>query len=130
MNRIALAAAMLCLAATGARAQGPHACQGRVAVDTIHQVATGGGAFEYFLQLRNATAQRITVDVQFIGFPHNVSLFAPSLSLITIAPHAILPPLRFGRGTNAQVSLGTVARVHDAGGGHGPAVRLVNCRAG
>ena len=130
---IIAAAVLAAIGMTGqAQAQAsPTTCQGRVVVDTIYQTGIGGNNFEYFIHLRNATRARITADVTFSGFPAGaVTLFSPSLPGIPIDANATRSSLKFGRGTNGQISTGTVARVYDAAAGAGPTVRLTNCRAG
>ncbi len=124
--RMFLMAALLLPAA--AMAQTPNQCQGRVFIDTVYQTGTGGNNFEYFVHIRNATRQAMTVDITLSGFPANVTLFSPSLPGIPLGPHATRSNLKFGRGTNGQISLGTVARVYDAPAGAGATVRLTNCR--
>lgn len=132
MRTALLAAAMLVWAAAApAQAQNASTCQGRVVIDTIYQIGTGGNNYEYYLYLRNATRMVITVDVTFTGFQgRDVTLFSPSWPAIPIGANATASNLRFGRGTNGQINTGTVARVYDAAPGSGPTVRLTNCRAG
>ena len=129
MTRTTLAAAVLCLVAGGAQAQAANACQGRVSIDAIYSNGAAGQTYEYMLTLRNTTRQRITVDVSFSNFPPGVTLFSPLLPNIPIAPYATRSGTRFGRGTNGQLNLATVARAYDVPGAAGPTVRLTNCRA-
>jgi hypothetical protein len=136
MKKSIIAAAALAALASGiaapqtAQAQAAATCQGRVVIDTIYQTGLGGNNYEYFIHLRNATRTALTVDVTFTGFPGTVTLFSPSLPGIPIGANATRSSLKFGRGTNGQISTGTVARVYDAAAGAGPTVRLTNCRAG
>ena len=128
---IVAAAGLVAIAwAAPVNAQVINTCQERVLIDTIYQTGTGGNNFEYFIDLRNATNARITADVTFSGFHGTVTLFSPSLPGIPMGPNETKSSLRFGRGTNGQISTGTVARVYDTPAGAGPAVRLTNCRAG
>lgn len=132
-KRIIAAASLAVLAGgiaapQGAQAQPVTTCNNRVVIDTIYQTGIGGSNYEYFIHLRNATPAALTVDVSFTGFPGNVTVFSPALPGIPIGANATRSSLRFGRGTNGQISTGTVARVYDAPAGAGPTVRLTNCR--
>lgn len=127
----AFAAALLGAAAmlpAGASAQGT-ACQGRVFVDAVYQNGVGGNRFEYFFHLRNQTGQRVRADVSFHNFPHDVTLFSPSLPNIEMGPWATVAATRFGNGTNGNIGNQTVRVVYDAAAGTGPTVRVTNCRA-
>ena len=124
------AAALAAIGLAGPAGAQTNACQGRVVIDTIYRSGTGGSSYEYFIHIRNATRNAITVDASFSGFPGTVTLFSPSLPGIPIGANATRSGLKFGRGTWGQVSTGTVARVYDAAAGSGPSVRLSNCRAG
>lgn len=131
MRKAILGAAILVgTAAAPAQAQNSNTCNNRVVIGTIYLTGTGGNNYEYFIHLRNATGQRLTVDVHFSGFPMGVTLFSPSLPGIPIGANATISSLRFGRGSNNSINTSTVARIYDASPGAGPAVRLTNCRAG
>ena len=124
-----IAVALLAVAAPFGQAHAQtNACMHRVVIDTIYQTGIGGNNYEYFFHIRNATTSGITVDVSFSGFPGNVALFSPSLPGIPMAPYATRRSIKFGRGTNGQISVGTVARVYDSGAGAVPTIRLTNCR--
>ena len=130
MRNTGMAALILALAAAGpAQAQMMTTCQGRVFIDTVYQTGLGGGQFEYFINIRNATRGRLTFDVTLTGFPATVTLFSPSMPGIPVGANATISGMRIGRGTNAQIGVGTVARVYDAAPGSGPTVRLTNCRS-
>lgn len=128
-----LAAAALLGAATmmpaGAEAQGSNLCQGRVFVDAVYQNGLGGNRYEYFFHLRNQTGQRVRADVSFHNFPHDVTLFSPTLPNIEMGPWATVAATRFGNGTNGNIGNQTVRVVYDAAASHGATVRVTNCRA-
>lgn len=126
--RTALAALLAC-AAVPAAAQTGTQCQGRAVLDAVYQVGLAGGRYEYFLMLRNATAQRLVAEIAFSGFPANVQLFSASLPGVVLAPRAT-QSIRFGTGTNGNINLGTVQRVTDAAAASGATIRLRGCRAG
>lgn len=129
MRNTGMAALIAALAAAGpAQAQMTTMCQGRVFIDAIYQTGLGGGQFEYVIQVRNASRARLTFDVTLTGFPGTVTLFTTSLPGISVGANATISGLRIGRGTNAQIGVGTVARVYDVAPGSGPTVRLTNCR--
>jgi hypothetical protein len=131
MRTAVLAVTFLAAAAAApAQAQNANTCNNRVVIDTIYQSGTGRNNYEYYVHLRNATRTALTLDVTFSGFPGTVTLFSPQLPGIPIGAHATRSSLKFGRGTNGQISTGTVARVYDAAPGGGPTVRLTNCRPG
>ena len=128
MPRLAVAVTLIALSLPGAAAAQAAICQGRVFVDSVYQTGLGGARFEYFFLLRNQTNSRITVNVRLQDFPSNVTLFSPTLPDIPLGPYAILN-LRFGQGTNPNISAGTVRVVHDAMAAGGPTIRMTNCRA-
>lgn len=131
MRKAILAAAILAASAIApVQAQTPNTCQGRAVIDTIYQSGVGGNNYEYYFNVRNATRGSLTVDVTITGFPDTVALFSPSLPGIPLGSYASRSALKFGRGTNGNISVGTVARVYDAGAGAGPTIRLTNCRPG
>lgn len=113
-----------------ASAQTANTCQGRAVIDTIYQKGIGGSNYEYFFNVRNATRSALTVDISITGFPAGVTLFSPSLPGLPMGSYATRSALKFGRGTNSNISVGTVARAYDAAAGAGPAIRLTNCRTG
>ncbi|MBY0336698.1 MAG: hypothetical protein K2X11_08795 [Acetobacteraceae bacterium] len=134
IKRSIAAAALLAAAATAggaapAAAQGTQ-CQGRVFIDAVLQNGMGGNEFQYFFHIRNGTGSPMTADVQLQNFPGDVQLFSPTLVNIQMQPWATVAMVRFGRGTNGNITNQTVAVAYDAGGGGGPTVRVVNCRAG
>jgi len=130
MHNTAMAALIAALAAAGsAQAQVTTLCQGRVFIDTVYQTSLGGNQFEYFIHVRNASRAPLTFDVTLTGFPGTVTLFSPSLPGIPVGANATISRMRIGRGTNAQIGVGTVARVYDVAPGSGPTVRLTNCRS-
>ena len=133
MHRYFLTAATILALGLGhsgaAKAQAANTCQGRVVVDTVYQTNAGNNNFEYSIMLRNATRNAVTVDITFSGFPAGVTLFSPILPGIPLSPFSTRSALRFGRGTVNTISVGTVARVYDAGAGTGPTVRVSNCRS-
>jgi hypothetical protein len=130
--RHAILALMLLTGFAGGRAeaQSATACSGRVAIDAIYLMGLGNHRFEYFLMLRNATPQRITVDVFFSGFPPDVTLFTSALPGVQLGPHETMTNLRFALGTNNNINRQTVRAVYDGPPGAGPSLRVTNCRAG
>jgi hypothetical protein len=122
------AAALLTAASSQALAQTAATCKGKVAVDTVYQVSTGSGQFEYSVQLRNSTAAPIAVTLNFSGFPSNVSLFSPMLPNISLKNYAT-QSIKFGKGANAQINTGTVKVQYDTTASTGkPTVNVISCR--
>lgn len=127
----AIAAALLGAAAMlpqAAQAQGAGACQGRVFVDAVLQNGTGGNNYEYFFHIRNATGQAVTADVLLQNFPPDVTLFSATLPGIRMEPYATVSMVRFGRGTNGNISNATVRAAYDGAATSGPTIRARNCR--
>jgi hypothetical protein len=127
----AIAATLLGAAAVlpaPAQAQGGAACQGRVFIDAVLQNGTGGNNYEYFFHIRNGTGSVVTADVQLQNFPSDVTLFSASLPGIRIEPHATISMVRFGRGTNGNISNATVRVAYDGAAASGPTIRAQNCR--
>lgn len=127
--RLAILALMILAGFAGSRveARSPTACNGRVVIQAVYQTAAGGGRYEYRFAIRNATNQRVTADVGFSEFPPGVTLYSPVLSNIPVDPR-VASEIRFGRGTNSQVSNATVRIVYDGAASSGATVRVTNCR--
>ena len=87
-------------------------CKGRGFIDSVYQNGLGGTDFEYMVIVRNQTSSSMKFNVSFSGFPDSVSLFSPSLPGVTLAPHAS-QTIRFGKGTNGNINMGTVAVLYD-----------------
>lgn len=114
------------LGASLAQASTP-VCKGRGFIDSVYQNGLGGTDFEYMVIVRNQTSSSMKFNVSFSGFPDSVSLFSPSLPGVTLAPHAS-QTIRFGRGTNGNISTGTVAVLYDREVAVGrPAVVMAHC---
>ena len=82
-------------------------CKGMVKVDTIYG---GGSPLEYRAQVRNETGKTMTAQLTFVGFPNDVKVTRPVVS-VTLAPNASERVL-FGKGTNQGINSGTVDFVY------------------
>lgn len=110
-------------AGSRAEAQSSTTCAGRAVIDTIYATAMGGGRYEYFVQLRNSTAGRLSVELVASVFVAT----APPLP-VQLGPFAQVRQ-RIGASTNAQISPSTVAFLYDGARSSGMSVRASNCRA-
>lgn len=121
------AASMLCVfGASTAHANTPQ-CKGRGFIDSVYQNGLGGTDFEYMVIVRNQTSSAMKFNVSFSGFPDSVTLFSPGLPGITLQPHAS-QTIRFGKGTNGNINMGTVAVLYDRETAAGrPAVVMSQC---
>lgn len=113
--------------ATPARAQAT-SCANKAFFNSIYVVGTGANTFEYFFQIQNRSRTVIHADVRLGGFPRDVTLFSPALPGISLAPYE-QKSVRFGRGTNANINMGTVASLADTTGSGRPYVSASNCRS-
>ncbi len=103
-------------------------CRNRVFVDSVYQNGLGGDRFEYMVQLRNGTANPVTLQLNFGGFGSTVTLFSPQLVGITLPAHGS-QTIRFGNGTNGNINMGNVSVVYDGPATAGrAAVAVSNCR--
>jgi hypothetical protein len=129
LTALALGLALPLLPATIPQAEAQtNTCRNRVFVDSIYQTGLGGNRYEYFLQVRNGTANPVTLQIN-IGTQYpNVSVFSPQLSGIALSAHGN-QTIRWANGTNDNISSGTVAVVYDgpATGGT-PTIAINNCR--
>ncbi|PZW45826.1 hypothetical protein C8P66_11024 [Humitalea rosea] len=122
----ALGVAAPLLLAAPAEAQS-NACRGRGFIDSVYQTGLGGTNFEYFVIIRNQTSAPMSWQLNFGGFPGNVTLFSPQLAGSALGPNAS-ETIRFGRGTNGNINQGTVGRVYDTAGTGSATVAMTNCR--
>jgi len=103
------------------------ACKGNAFIDSIYQNGMGGNRYEYFAQVRNQTNKPIRMDLVFASMPKTVTLFSPSLPGITLQPYAS-QTIRFGNGTNGNISTGTVTVAYDNAPAGRPSATLRNCQ--
>ena len=108
----------LAVALTTATALAPHAsaqagtCKTSVAVDTVFQVGTSAGKYEYFIQVRNMKQGTTAVTFEFGEFPKAVILFSRTLTNVTLKPYES-QKIRFGVGTDGQINPSTVKIYYD-----------------
>ena len=99
--------------ASAAQAQTPSPqCRGRGFIDSVYQNGLGGTDYEYMVIVRNQTSSTMKLDLSFSGFPQTVTLFSPQLPGISLQAHAS-QTIRFGKGTNGNINMGTVAVLYD-----------------
>jgi len=129
-------AALLCAAASvlgvaaatmsATPAQAATACQGRLFIDSVYQVGLGGTDYEYMIIIRNQTSQTAPWRLNFANFPKNVTLFSPQL--IGSLPAFGNTTIRFGKGTNGNISMSTVTIGYDRKpSGAKPSAYMTNC---
>lgn len=105
-------------------------CKGRGFIDSVYQNGLGGTDYEYMVIVRNQTSTPMTLKLDFRGFPGTVTLFSPTLPGIKLTPFGN-QTIRFGRGTNGNISAGTVAVLYDGEVAAGrPAVVMSQCVSG
>lgn len=125
---LGVAATLVATAGSGL-AQATNSCAGRMFIDTVYPTGVGPNSFEYFVQIRNQTPGPIVADVVLGGFPQTVTLFSPRLPNVPTGAWQS-QQIRFGRGTDPQIHMGTVDRLYDRTGSGRPFISLQNCRPG
>ena len=108
------------------QAQAPGTCQGVGFVDSVYQTGLGGSDYEYHVIVRNQGSTPMQWTLTFSGFPNNVTLFSPVLTGGTLQPFAS-ETIKFGRGTNGNISQSTVRVAYDTPPARGPAATLSKC---
>lgn len=111
--KTSLALAVLALTSTAAAHAAGDDCRGRVFVDTIYQVASTAGQFEYFIQARNGTDSNVMFNITLRNFNRDVQIFSPVLPNVQLQPYKNVRT-RIGRGTSQNINSGTVSIVYDA----------------
>lgn len=126
----ALALPVLAATAPEASAQNAAACTNRVFINPIHvsgsSFVNGQNAFEYSLQVQNQSQQARFVTICFHGFPRDVTLSSPTLAPVRLDPYQ-QQTIKFGNGTNNNITLSTVGVMQDQTAGRNPYVRLSRC---
>ncbi|WP_376092950.1 hypothetical protein ACE7GA_24630 [Roseomonas sp. CCTCC AB2023176] len=127
----ALSLPLLTISGDNAAAQNNNLCANNVFINSVFvsgaTFVDGQNRFEYSLQVQNQSAVARSVTITLSGFPRDVTLFSPSLPIQRLGSYE-QQTIRFGSGTNANISLGTVSVVHDNGAGRAPFIRLTQCR--
>lgn len=135
VSRAAVLMAALSLGAA-AQAQTSTTCKNKVYVDSVYQVGTGGQNYEYYFQLRNGTDKPLnSVTITLAGFDKTVTLFSSHL-VVAKQGGPVLgpwmshdPAIKFGNGSNRNISVGTVRVMYDDPAPAGKAsLRVTQCR--
>ncbi|HRK38762.1 MAG TPA: hypothetical protein PK347_10260 [Burkholderiaceae bacterium] len=120
----------LCVLACSLAHANTAVCKGRGFIDSVYQNGLGGTDYEYMVIVRNQTSTPMKLQLAFRGFPNTVTLFSPTLPGITLSAHGS-QTIRFGKGTNGNISMGTVAVLYDGEVAAGrPAVVMSQCTSG
>ena len=134
--KTALAAAAVALPALtmlgdGAEAQTASACTGKVFVNSIYvsgsSFMNGQNRFEYSLQVQNQSAVPRSVTLTFHGHLDGVTADPPRTWTVRLTGQQQQQTLKWGTGTNNNVTLSTVGVAHDQAPGRGLYVRLTRC---
>lgn len=130
MAAAALAVPMLAMSAGDASAQNAAACTGRVFVNSIYvsnaTFVNGENRFEYSIQVQNQSPVARSVTITFVGFPRDIGVDEPRTRTLTLSSQQQVT-VKFGSGTNNNVTLATVGVVQDQAAGRNPYVRLSRC---
>lgn len=108
------------------QAQSPGTCKDVGFVDSVYQTGLGGSDYEYHVIVRNQGSMPMQWTLTFAGFPSNVTLFSPVLTGGTLQPFSS-ETLKFGRGTNGNISQSTVTVGYDTPPARRPSVTLSKC---
>jgi hypothetical protein len=119
-----LASFLALAAAYPAHAQA-NACKTKVAITSIYGHQTGPGRYEYILQLQNLTRKPVNYQIDFKNMPQGVNAYKPSVQSSSPLAAATTTSVRFGSGTNSNMTLNSVSIGYDT---PTSAVNVSNCK--
>ena len=125
MKRLLMLASFLVLAAVHSAHAQASACKSKVVVVAIYGHQTSPGRYEYILQLHNLTRKPVTYQIDFKNLPPGVNAYKPSVQSSSPLAAGDATSLRFGSGTNANITLNSVSIGYDT---PTSAVNVSNCK--
>lgn len=115
-QRLTVAAVLLPLISSLPSHAQSKACRGKIVIDSVYGRGLGGGRYEYYLQIHNATSEPLHWQLNFKDLPSGVRADRSELSAQQpLAAHSTLT-LRFATGTNASMNLNSVSLGYDVSG--------------
>jgi hypothetical protein len=125
LKQLSIIAGVIALAgATSAHAQA-NGCKAKVGVATVYGRQTSPGHFEYVVQLINGTKKPVSWQLDFRNLPSGVNPYKPQMMSTAPLAAGASQAIRFGTGTNANVSTNTVSVGFDT---PGSAITVSNCK--